>query len=430
MRRRHFFASLAATTSGAGALLGANVREFGATGDGLQLETGALQKSIDSVSEKGGGTVLLPPGRYLSGTLRLRTGVTLYLAAGSVLLGSRDLAHYPELTPSLHSYTDNYTNKSLIYAEDAQRLAIHGDGLLDGQGANFKGPYKVRPYMIRMIRCRDVSIRDIRLADSPMWVQHYLECEDVEVRGIHVRSRVNHNNDGLDIDACSRVRISGCDISSGDDAIVLKSTTSRPCRDITISDCVLSSACNALKLGTESNGGFEDIVINNCAVYDTRLAGLALECVDGGTLARVIATNLTMRQVGCPLFIRLGDRARPFAAGQPRPGVGTLRDITVANLYATASSNIGCAISGLPGHPIRNLYLSNLDLEFPGGGEAAWAQREPAEEPEKYPEFTMFGPLPAYGIWSRHVRGLTTRDLRMRTRQPDARPATAQIDAE
>ena len=341
MRRRAFVASLAA----AGALPAASVRDHGAKGDGSQLDTKALQSAIDAVSAKGGGVVVVPPGRYLTGTLRLRTGVTLHLAPGSVILGSKDLSHYPETAAGIRSYTDNYTDKSLIYAEGSERVGIEGAGILDGQGAAFKGPYKVRPYMIRMINCRDVSIHDVRMVDSPMWVQHYLQCEDVHISGIRVRSRVNANNDGIDIDGCSRVRISDCDIWSGDDAIVLKSTTARPCRDVVISNSVLSSVCNALKLGTESNGGFEDIVMTNCSVYDTRLAGIAIECVDGGTLARVIASNITMRNVGCPLFIRLGDRGRPFTEGQERPGVGTLRDVTVSNVYATAAGNIGCPIA-------------------------------------------------------------------------------------
>ena len=421
MQRREFVIAHAA----AGA---ARVRDHGAKGDGVHLDTKALQTAIDAVSAKGGGTVAVPPGRYLTGTLFLRNHVRLYLEEGSVLLGSKDLAHYPETVAKVRSYTDNYTDKSLIYAEGVERVAIDGEGIIDGQGASFKGPYKVRPYTIRMINCRDVSIRDVRIVDSPMWVQHYLECEDVYIRGIRVRSRVNANNDGIDIDSCSRVRISDCDIWSGDDAIVLKSTTARPCRDVVVSNCVLSSDCNALKLGTESHGGFEDIVMTNCSIYDTRLSGLAIECVDGGALARVIASNLTMRNVGNPLFVRMGDRGRIFKEGQPRPGIGTLRDVTIANVYATASSNIGCPLAGIPERPIENVYLSNIDMVFPGGGTEEMARRNPPEERDRYPEFKMFGPLPAYGLWSRHVRGLVAKDIRIRSLKPDARPAVLRVD--
>ncbi|MFB3828683.1 MAG: glycoside hydrolase family 28 protein, partial [Bryobacteraceae bacterium] len=199
-----------------------NVRDHGAAGDGNRLDTMALQAAIDACARAGGGAVLLPPGRYLSGTLFLKSHVTLWLDPGATLLGSKDLNHYPVTVQKPRSYTDNYTDKSLIYAEDCENIGIAGRGTIDGQGAAFKGPYKVRPYMIRVINCRDVAIDGVAIKDSPMWVQHYLGCEGVAIRGITVRSRVNRNNDGIDIDACSRVRISDCDIWSGDDAIVLK----------------------------------------------------------------------------------------------------------------------------------------------------------------------------------------------------------------
>ena len=158
--------------------------------------------------------------------------------------------------------------------------------------------YKSRPYLIRMINCRNILLRDVTIMNSPMWVQHYLKCEDVNIDGIKVDSRVNHNNDGIDIDGCQRVRISNCDIVSGDDAIVLKSTLDIPCKNITITNCVLSSDCNAFKLGTETNGGFQNIVFSNCTIYDTPLAGITLQMVDGGTLERVSVSNITMNNVG------------------------------------------------------------------------------------------------------------------------------------
>jgi polygalacturonase len=406
-----------------------NVREHGARGDGHNLDTKSLQAAIDACGARGGGITYVPPGRYLTGTLFLRSGVTLHLAMGSVLLGSKDLMHYPETRAKLRSYTDNYTDKSLIYGEDLERTGIEGAGTIDGQGAAFEGPYKRRPFTIRMIGCRGVSIRDVRIQDSPMWVQHYLGCEDVHIAGVRVHSRVNQNNDGIDIDSCARVRIADCDIWSGDDAIVLKATTSRPCRDVVVTNCVISSNCNGLKLGTESNGGFDNIVLSNCTVYDTRLAGIAIESVDGGQLTRVLVSGITMRNVACPLFIRLGGRGRPFEEGQPKAGMGTLRDVSVDGVYATGANVVGCPISGLPGYPIENVYLSNLDFSFAGGGTREQAARSIPEEPEKYPEYRMFGVLPAYGLYLRHVRELRMRDVRLRTEKPDARPAIVREDA-
>ena len=302
----------------------------------------------------------LPAGVYLSGTVVLRANVTLQIEAGAVLRGSRNLADYPAHVPALRSYTDNHTEKSLVYAEDVDNVSIVGQGVIDGQGGAFKGPYKVRPYLMRFVNCRNVNVHDVTIRDSPMWVQHYLACEHVAIHGIVVRSRVNANNDGIDIDSCRGVRISDCDIWSGDDAIVLKATTDRPCCDVVIANCVLSSACNALKLGTESNGGFENIAISNCTISETRLAGLAIEMVDGGVLDRVSVSNIIMKGVGAPLFIRLGDRAPPFLDGGARPPAGKLRNVSISSIQADDAGPTGCAIAGLPGHAIENVALADV----------------------------------------------------------------------
>jgi len=407
-----------------------DVTAHGAASDGKKLSTSAIQQVIDACAAAGGGTVYFPPGTYLSGTLVLKSHVHLYLEGGATLLGSPSLSDYPSHVARLRSYTDNYTDKSLLYAEGAENIAISGGGVLDGQGGAFQGPYKVRPYMLRFIECRRVSVADVMFKDSPMWVQHYLGCEGVNIRGVTVRSRINANNDGIDIDACDNVRISDCDVSSGDDAIVLKSTLDRPCRRVAVSNCVLSSHCNALKLGTETNGGFEDIVISNCAIYDTRLSGVALEIVDGGTMDRVAVSNLTMKNVGAPVFIRLGNRARPFVDGGAKPGVGKLRNVTLTNFEVAGGSRVGCAISGIPGHHIENLTLDNIRLGFVGGGTKADAVREVPENEDKYPEHNMFGALPAYGLFLRHVRNARFRGVQTSYQASEERPALAAQDVE
>jgi polygalacturonase len=407
-----------------------DVTDFGAKGDGSTLNTKALQSAIDACAKRGGGIVRIPAGRFLSGTLFLKSGVHLDLDPAAVLLGSTRLDDFPATPGGFRSYADNYTEKSLIYAEDAENIGIGGSGRIDGQGKAFEGPYKVRPYLMRFISCRNLSISGVTIANSPMWVQHYLNCQDVHIHGITVRSQVNHNNDGIDIDCCRRVRISDCDILSGDDAIVLKSTADVPCRDVVVSNCVLSTLCNALKLGTESNGGFENIAFSNCTVYDTRLAGIALETVDGGTLNNVNVSNIVMTRVGAPIFVRLGNRARPFREGGPVPGVAALRNVQITNIQATGAGTTGCAITGLPGHPIENLTMENIRIEFDGGGTAQDAKRAVPENPEKYPEHSMFGRLPAYGLYFRHVKGLRTRNLNLTTARADARPAIAKEDTE
>jgi len=408
--------------AGAGEVLH-DIREYGAKPDGQTLCTQAIQKAVDECAAGGGGVVYMPPGTFLSGTIVMKTGVTLRLDTGCTLLGSPDLAQYPSHVPAYRSYTDNYTERSLIYGEKLERIAIVGRGVIDGQGAAFKGPYKVRPYTIRFIECRDVVVEGVTIRNSPMWVQHYLACDDLRIDGVTVRSHVNHNNDGIDIDSCHRVVITGCNIDSGDDAIVLKSTSARLCTDVVVTGCVLRSTCNALKLGTESNGGFQNIVMTGCTIHDTRLAGIALEIVDGGTMDRIVVSNITMTGVGAPIFIRLGNRARPFKEGMGKPGVGTLRNVTISDIEASGADPTGCAIAGLPDANIENVTLSNIRLSFAGGGTLEEASRSVSENPEKYPEYSMFGRLPAYGFYCRHVRGLRLMNLQLQLAGEDKRHA-------
>jgi polygalacturonase len=270
-----------------------------------------------------------------------------------------------------------------------------------------------------------------------MWVQHYLACENVHINGITVHSLVNSNNDGIDIDCCDRVRIANCDITSGDDAIVLKSTAPRPCRRVTITNCTLRSLCNALKCGTESTGGFEDIVISNCVVYDTNLSGIALELVDGGTLDRVLVSNVTMTNTRSAIFVRLGDRARPYLStgpggptgtfaveqGMAAPGVGALRNVTISNVTATGVDQTGCAIAGLSGHPVENITLQNIRITYAGGGGQELLDRKVPEQADSYPEYCMFGKLPAYGFYCRHARHVRFDNVRLDCEKPEFRPA-------
>jgi polygalacturonase len=417
-----------------GPVLGAetvyDIRDFGAKADGKTLCTDSIQRAIDKCATDGGGTVYLGQGTFLSGTIYMKSGVTLKLDPACTLLGSKNLKDYPQTVPAFRSYTDNYTDKSLIYGEKLEKIAIIGSGTIDGQGASFKGPYKVRPYTIRFIQCRNVTVKDVTLKNSPMWMQHYLACEDVRISGVTVRSVVNNNNDGINIDSCERVVVSDCNIRSGDDAIVLKSTSARVCRNVTVSNCVLSTRCNALKMGTESNGGFENIVMTGCSIYDTRLAGVALEIVDGGTMDRVVVSNITMNKVGAPIFVRLGNRARPFKKDMARPGIGIMRNITISNIEATGANATGCAISGLPQAKIENLTLSNIRLSFAGGGTKEDADRAAPEKPDAYPEYSMFGKLPAYGLYCRHVKGLKLLNVQLQLANADQRHGLVMEDVE
>jgi polygalacturonase len=410
-----------------------NVLDYGAKGDGEHLNSIAIQKAIDVCAKAGGGTVYLPNGVFLTGTLYMKNNVTLHLAQGCTLLGSTNLEDYPVTVQKFRSFTDTYTVRSMIYAEDVERIAITGRGTIDGNGFKFKrgDRYKNRPYIIRMVTSRHILIRDITLKDSAMWVQHYLACDDVRITGITVRSRyANGNNDGIDIDSCQRVIISDCNIDSLDDAIVLKSTSHRPCKDVVVENCILSTRCNALKLGTESIGGFENIKFTGCAIYNTRLSGIAIEVVDGGTLENVVVSDITMDGVGAPIFIRCGARNRPFIKGEELTTKSILRNITISNIQAKNTDMIGCPISGLPDQLIENLTLSNIRITFVGGGKSTDTHREIEEKAKRYPEHPMFGKLPAYGFYVRHARNVKMSNVHVDYASPEERPGLVCDDVE
>ena len=418
-----------------GPAAGFSVKDFGVIGDGRAKDTQAIQQAIDAAHRAGGGTVYFPPGKYLSGTLYLKNSVTLYLEEGSVILGSTEIADFPEIVSKFRSYTDNYVTQSLIYAEDRHDIAITGSGTIDGQGAAYPDrSYLGRPYVIRFVECRHILVEGIRLRNSPMWMQHYLACDFVTIRGIHVYNHCTYNNDMIDIDCCRNVHISDCYGNSDDDALTLKSTADRPTENVTITNCVLGSRCNAIKMGTESNGGFKNIAITNCVInskYEkkgfygglTGSSGISLELVDGGTLENITISNISMKNVKVPIFLRLGNRARPFKKEMEKPGMGSFRNVVLSNIIATEVGEVGCSITGLPGHPIENVSLSNIRITFPGGGTAADAERQIPELAEKYPEGTMFGTLPAYGFFCRHVDGLRFSNIDIEAQQPEHRPA-------
>jgi len=437
---------------------GLDVTEFGAAGDGRALDTATIQAAIDEAAAQGGGTVFFPAGTYLTGTLFLKDHIRLHLDAGARILGSTDVDDYPAVVNAFPSRTDRYCVRALIRGEDLRNVAITGHGTIDGQGPAFKdnrvsgpeweelvsgfegtGRYRPnesfvnRPYLIQLVSCTGVLVEDVSLRNSAMWMQHYLNCDFVTVRGVNVINHGCRNNDMIDIDCCRNVVISGCYGDTDDDALTLKSTAGRPTENVAITNCILRSRCNAIKAGTESSGGFNDIVISNCVIRRSAfpegltgrpegLAGIALEIVDGGVLERVAISNVTIEGTSAPLFMRLGNRARPPTEDGDSPPVGTFRNVSINNVVATGAGKTGCALVGLPGHPIRGVSISGLRIAFTGGGASVDAAVTVPELEAKYPECTMFGTLPAYGFYCRHVDGLAFRDVHLSTGEPDLRP--------
>ncbi|MGB3780170.1 MAG: glycoside hydrolase family 28 protein [Tunicatimonas sp.] len=422
-----------------------DVRRYGAQGDGQTLDTEAIQQAIDSCHRAGGGKVYLAGGTFVSGTLYLKSYVTLYLEAGAVLRGSNNLEDFPSIPSRYPSYTGTLeTNKALIYAEDAQHISIEGRGTIDGNGDHWvNGPYgfpsfSKRPRIIHLRACQNVVVRDVTLYNSASWVQSYQSCKNLVIDGITVDSRENkdiereryadvpgRNTDGLDLIDCERVRISNCYINSGDDAICLKSfSPDEACRDITISNCVVSSNASGIKIGTETSGRFEDITIQNCVVYDTRNDAIAVMSVDGARIERINIANVSCRNIkGSAVFVRLGNRNRTYRdSAEVNPP--HLKDILINNIQGTRiSSGNGAVIAGLKNIPVENVVLSNINLNFEGGGAAANPPRETPENEQAYPKGSMFGTLPTYGIYIRHAKNVTLDNIQLRFLREDERPA-------
>jgi len=307
----------------------------------------------------------------------LRSGVTLQLETGCTLLGSLNKQDYGLVNRLSSGEEDPFRFWAILAGKGLKHIAIRGGGTIDGQGSNFKYKDGARPKNIYLEGCSDVLIEGVRLRNAGSWMQHYRDCDRLTIRDIAVFNHVSYNNDGLNIDSCRDVTISGCMMDSDDDAIVLKGLSTKPCQNITISDCVVSSHCNSIKMGTESGGGFQNIGITNCTICSPRysqviygqqrgLAGLALEIVDGGTLDRVTISNITIKGVTVPIFMRLGNRGRIYDKDQLKPEVGRFDNVLINNVVATDCSAIGCSITGLPGHRIENVVLSQISLNFEG----------------------------------------------------------------
>jgi hypothetical protein len=291
--------------------------------------------------------------------------------------------------------------------------------------------------MIEFVGCKNVRIEDVRLENAPGWTLRPINCDNVFIRGVQIKNPViGPNTDGIDVTGCRNVFISDCFIDTGDDAICLKSEnpygpTVHVTKNITITNCVLTCCCNGLKFGTATRGGFENVTFSNSVIFNERvdpkarvIAGIAIEMVDGGWVEGVVISNIRMQNVRTPIFIRRGNRtARPD--GTP----GTLRGVMIENVHATGSI-LTSSITGLPGFDVEDITLSNIRINSEEGGSAAWVSREIPEVAESYPEARMFGRLPSYGLYCRHVNGLRLRGLEFGAAAGEARPAIVCDDVE
>ena len=432
-----------------------NILDYGAVGDGNTLNTKHIQETIDQAFAHGGGRVFVPPGKFLSGTILLKSGVELFLQQGAVLLGSTNPDHYQKLSRW----------KALILADNQKNISITGQGEIDGQGRdlalhidslfyagqidssdyNFvemRPMYYLRPQLIEFVRCTSIVVKGVTLKNAACWVQNYSECNHLILDSVRVESDAYWNNDGIDISDTKNVRITNCWINSADDGICLKSHLNGAyCDSIYISDCTVRSSASALKLGTRSSGGFKNVLIKNIKVFDTFRSAIAIESVDGGFLENVTFENIDATNTGNAIFIRLGWRY------QNRP-VGYLKNVAIRNINVQVAferpdyayqvrgpelpffhNTFPSSITGIPGYKVENVVLENITIEYPGRGNNGLANRPLSRLdaiPEKisdYPEFSMFGELPAWGLYVRHVEGLELKNINLSIAEPDYRPA-------
>jgi hypothetical protein len=406
-----------------GNLSGFSVVMFGAKGDGQTKDTSSVQKAIDAAAEVGGGAILFPRGVYLCGSLHLKSGVTLHLEAGSVILGSPDNADYdPYEDLGFKNDSDDETSFfhcALIWGEDVENIGIVGRGVVDGNREKRHGP---KPIALK--RCRYVDIQGITIRNAPNYCISMLGTDYVNIDGVTIHRA---HCDGIDPDCCRHVRISNCHIESWDDAIVPKASFSlgerRSTEYITVTNCQLATACNCFKLGTESGGDFKYITVSNCVMfkvpeYGVGSAGIALESVDGSNIDGVAISNISMVDIESPIFLRLGNRGRDMEVPTP----GTLRNVIISNVVAT-NAVVPSSITGIPDHRIEGVTLSDIRLTYAGGGTEDQARIEVPEVIAKYPDADMFKGLPAYGLYVRHVDGLKLRNVQFLNARDDLRHA-------
>ncbi len=426
-----------------------NLNDFGGVGDGVSLNTLALQNAINHCTESGGGIVRIPTGQFVIGTIHLKSNVTLSFDHGAELWGSQDINDYP--TDKLRRAREGQS-QCLLYAEDASNICIEGLGVIDGRGTPEAFPKRRpgqrgdnRPRLLRFENCENITFSGLTYKRPAFWGLHLVDCKNILFDAITLRFQNNgQNNDGLDLDGCEDVRIDNCDIQSGDDGICLKSSR-YPCRNISIRGCRVSSHTAPLKFGSSTHGGFINVSLSNCYFYDSPMGAIKLALVDGGRLENIRISRLVMENVGCPIFIRLGSRGSTFGKGGKAP-VGTLKNIHISDVIAEVTIQDRDAsgdysemerakagpimITGIPGHYVENVVLENIQISYPGLGTQEDRKRLVKEDEDRYPEQFFFGVLPAWGAYIRHAKNIQFKNVTMVTREADAREMIITEDVE
>jgi len=437
-----------------------NVRNFGAVGDGMNLDSKAINRTIEAAEKVGGGTVYIPAGNYLSGSIRLKSNIHLLIDQGATIIAALVCAEndYDDAEPSIsdtfQDYGHSHFKNSLIWGYDLVNVSITGAGLINGKNLYHglkgkKGDFidstdvdtQTANKAICLYRCKNVILRDFSILSGGWFAILATGVDNLTIDNL----KIDTNRDGIDIDCCKNVRISNCHVNSPiDDGICLKSTYAlgyaRDTENLTITNCIVSGfvegtlldgtflrgprtknstkTVGRIKFGTESNGGFKNITITNCVFSFCK--GLAIETVDGGNIEDVTISNITMRDVvNDPIFIRLASRMR----GPKEVPIGSIKRIKINNLIAyNVNPDYVSTIAGIAGHSIEDLELSNISFYYQGGGEKGDLGKPIPENDGGYPETGLFGKkLPVYGLFVRHAKNLKMSNVDFYYLNEDAR---------
>jgi polygalacturonase len=445
--------AIAKTNTAAGAEYSA--RSFGAKGDGQTLDAAAINRAIDAAAAAGGGAVTFSPGTYLCYSIHLKSNVDLYLGPGVTILAAETPkadgkgGYDPPEPNQWDHYQDfghSHWHNSLIWGEGIENVSIHGPGLIWGKGlSRGEGDTALSAGVgnksISLKNCHNITLRDFSMLHGGHFAILATGVDNLTIDNL----KIDTNRDGIDIDCCRNVRVSNCSVNSPwDDGICLKSSYglgfARATDHVTITNCYVTggleegtlldatfkpigpeykaSRNGRIKFGTESNGGFRNVTVSNCVIDTCR--GIALETVDGGILEDVSISNITMRDItDVPLFIRLGARMR----GPDGVPVGELRRLNISDIVVSNCASRQCAIiSGIPGHSIQHVKLSNMLIFHQGGGTKEDALIQVPELENVYPDPNRFGRMPAHGFFIRHVRDIEIRDVEVKYTNEDLRP--------
>lgn len=441
--------------------------DFGAVPDGITLNTKVIQETIDKANADGGGQVVFSAGRFLTGSLQLKSNVELVIEEGAVLLGSSNPYDYVKIERQDDFVSSNALDLSefgLILAYQVRNIKISGGGTIDGQGLalalnvdslhhagilvdksynyrRMRPGELARPKLFRFLLSETILVRNLTLTNSSNWGLSFDLCKNVVLEGLSIVNRAYWNNDGVDITDCKNVKINNCNVNAADDGICLKSYHPHMCNDsIYITNCNVRSSASAIKFGTASHGGFKNVVIENIKVADTFRSVIAIESVDGAVIENVKVNNVVAVNTGNAIFIRLGHRSGH------KPGI--VRNIHISNMeveipfgrpdidYDLRGPEVDffhnpfpASIVGIEGHRIENVLIENVTLIYPGRATKSMAYiplsdlgRVP-EQIDKYPEFSMFGELPAWAFYVRHTDNLKFYNLKVKLLDVDFRPA-------